>query len=134
MDPLTFYFDRCFGRRFPEALWRASPPFMVEFHHSDRCRFAQNMPDDEWLGEVGRRGWIAFSHDRRFHRDLPAVSAIKQHHLGCFYLWGAEISTWDKVRWFTRHVDKIIELSNRTERPFIYHVPQSGRPQRVLLS
>ncbi|MBV9518288.1 MAG: hypothetical protein JO068_09215 [Hyphomicrobiales bacterium] len=68
MASLTFYFDRCFGTRLPDAIRRARPPFNVEFHHNPRNRFPHETPDDQWLEMAGKSGWIVFSHDRKFHR------------------------------------------------------------------
>ena len=134
MGPLTFYFDRNFGRRFPEALWRASPPFTVEFHHSPRSQFAQNATDDKWLAVVGQRGWIVFSHDQKFHQILPEISAIKQHGIGCFYLWGAETVTWDKLCYFITVAPRIMRLAENTPRPFIWRVTKTRQFEAVPLT
>jgi hypothetical protein len=130
---LTFYFDRNCGRRFPEALYRANPPFAVEYHHSERSRFAHDATDDKWLSIVGQRGWIVFSHDRKFHKILPEIAAIKQHSIGCFYLWGGEITTWEKLCLFTRASPKIMALAEQTRRPFIYNVTKARRFESVPL-
>lgn len=122
MGELTFYFDRCFGKRFPEALWKAKPPFSVEYHHNKKNNFKQNAQDDEWLNIVGDKGWIVFSHDRRFHDQSPCVAAMKQHNIGCFYLWGSNAETWEKLRCFVRSYDRVSELITSTKRPFIYQV------------
>jgi len=127
MGPLTFYFDRCFGTRFPEALWRARPPFGVEYHHNKRNRFPKDTQDDVWLNAVGAQGWIVFSHDRRFHDQSPAVAAIKQHGIGCFYLWGANADTWSKLACFVRGYGRIERLVHETPRPFIFQVAQNCR-------
>ncbi|MBM3648235.1 MAG: hypothetical protein FJX11_10635 [Alphaproteobacteria bacterium] len=112
----------------------AKPPFNVEYHHSPRCRFAHDTPDDAWLAEVGRRGWIVMSHDRKFHLDPAAMSAIKQHSIGCFYLWGAEATAWDKLTFVVHHAEKFVSLARATPKPFIYHFAKSGRISRISLS
>ena len=48
-----------------------------------------------------------FSHVRKFHTLLPERSAIKQYDAGCFYLPGANDTTWDKTRYFMRWFDGI---------------------------
>ena len=134
MDKLTFYFDRNFGRRLPEALFRADAPFNVEFHHSPKNRFPPNTKDDEWLSDIGSKGWFAFSHDRKWHQEIPNLAAIKQHKIGCFYLWGAEVSTWEKVCFFVRHWERIVEAARSTPRPFVFYVSKSGSLDRVELN
>jgi hypothetical protein len=70
------------------------------------------MPDDKWLEIVGRNGWVAFSHDRKFHDDTAECAAIKQYGVGCFYLWGANAETWDKMHCFMRSYDRIAKLEH----------------------
>jgi hypothetical protein len=52
VDSLTFYFDRCFGKRFPEALLKMQTPFNVEYHHSPANNFPEEMADDDWLYHI----------------------------------------------------------------------------------
>jgi hypothetical protein len=132
VDSLTFYFDRCFGKRFPEALEKMNTPFKVEYHDSRSNNFRQEMPDDEWLAIVGQKNWFVFSHDRKFHDDAPAMEAIKQHKIGCFYLWGASVPTWDKYVCLARAYDKIKQRLS-TPKPFIFRVAHNYRVDAVKL-
>ena len=84
-----------------------------------------------WLSAVGQRGWIVFSHDRKFHQIEAECAAIKQHKIGCFYLWGNNAPTWDKLRCFMRAQDQIIEIIKTTERPFVFEIRQNGKLERV---
>lgn len=132
MGQLTFYFDRCFGKRFPQALALAKPPFSVEYHHSKSNNFRQEMDDDAWLDIVGAKGGgVVLSHDRRFHDQSPCVAAMKQHKIGCFYLWGSQAETWEKLRCFVRRYDGVQNLVSSTKRPFIFHVGLHGKIQKV---
>jgi PIN like domain len=130
VDSVTFYFDRCFGKRFPEALLKMNTPFKVEYHHSTTNKFDDEMPDDEWLSIVGKKNWIVFSHDRKFHEDAPAIEAIKQHKIGCFYLWGASVPTWDKYVCLARSYRRIVERL-KTPKPFIFRVAHNYRVDAV---
>jgi hypothetical protein len=56
----TFFVDRDLGRRFVEIL-RAGG-FAVEAHHD---HFEDRTPDEVWLREVARRGWVALTHDAK---------------------------------------------------------------------
>ena len=91
------------------------------------------MPDDKWLEIIGAKGWLVFSHDRKFHDDSAACLAIKQHNIGCFYLWGANVETWDKLRCFARNYDKIVAAAVSTPKPFIYYATGNYRLNRVKL-
>ena len=108
------------------------PPFNVEYHHSKKNNFRQNMPDDEWLEICGRNGWFGFSHDRKFHEITVEAMAIRQHRVGVFYLPGANQSTWDKLTYFVRAYPKIIEHAAKS-RPFLYRVHSSLRLEEIKL-
>jgi hypothetical protein len=131
MGQLTFYFDVCFGKRFPEAILKARPPFSVESFWSKGLKFKQNTPDDKWLEVIGQKQWIAFSHDRKFHTEDPSIVAIKQHKIGCFYLPGANDSTWTKLYMFMRGCHRIADLASSTERPFVYRLTALNKIERV---
>jgi hypothetical protein len=107
----------------------ARPPFAVEYHDDPKSKFkfAQDTTDDEWLAKVAAEGWIVFSHDRKFHTILPESSAIKQYKARCFYLPGANSSTWDKMRYFTRAYDGIVARIGATAKPFIFELSSVGR-------
>ena len=130
MDSLTFYFDRCFGKRFPEALLKMQTPFKVEYHHSPTNKFPEEMEDDEWLRIVGAKNWIVFSHDKKWHDESPAIAAIKEHKIGCFYLWGASVPTWDKYVCLARAYNRIKERV-KTRKPYIYRVTYNYRVDPV---
>jgi hypothetical protein len=143
VQPLTFYFDRNFGNRLPNAL--ASLQLNVVHHHSRKadlgmpCRgrkellFADSVKDDHWLEFVGRKSWIAFSHDEKFHKPGYEVelAAIKQFKVGCFYLWGANAVCREKALCFLKAYDKIVELVASTPRPFIYRIDLNGLISKV---
>lgn len=131
MGELTFYFDRNFGKRFPQALFSLRAPVGIEWHN--RQRFRDDMPDDEWLRVVGDRGWIVFSHDRKFHTEATETAAVIQHSVGCFYLPAANGSPWRKASALFRSFEKIRHLAVTTQRPFIFDLKANGRLVRVVL-
>ena len=57
---VVFFTDRDLGKDFPRILREAD--LTVERHDD---HFRSDTPDEEWLTEVGRRGWIAITHDKR---------------------------------------------------------------------
>jgi hypothetical protein len=126
---LTLYFDRCFGKRLPQVVESAKPPFSVKSHFGEG--FKHNAPDDEWLKIVGARGWIVLSYDARFHLDTPALAAIEQFKIGCFYLWGGQLPIWDKLGVLTRAFPKIRDKVNGRPKPFIFQVGAHGRVRTV---
>ena len=51
---LVYFTDRDLGLRFPEILKNAG--LTVERH---RDHFRHDAADEDWLAEIGRRGWVA---------------------------------------------------------------------------
>jgi hypothetical protein len=124
VDSITFYFDRCFGKRFPEALLKMETPFKVEYHHSPANDFPQDMED------VGAKKWFVFSHDKKWHGESPPIAAIKEHQIGCFYLWGASVPTWDKYVCLAIAYRRIKDRL-KMPKPFIYRVTYNYRVDPV---
>ena len=82
---------------------------------------------------VGERSWILVGHDSRHHLVGPELDAIREYGIGCFYLWGANAPTWDKMICFARAYERMVDVISNTPRPFIYRVHKSGRVSPVLL-
>lgn len=79
----------------------------------------------------GAEGWTIFSHDRKWHAELPVISAIKQYNAACFYLWGADASTWDKLRAFILGFDRIVECVQQQAKPYIFSVDRQGQLTQI---
>jgi hypothetical protein len=79
----VYFTDRDLGKRFPEIL--KSGGLTVE-RHADH--FAHDTPDETWLKEVGKRGWIALTHDRRIRYKPNELSAVTQHGVALLVIVG----------------------------------------------
>lgn len=146
MEPLTLYFDRNIGTRIPEAL-RLLGMRNVLHHHIHRGKVGETLPigrgqtslfkqdekDDVWLDFVGQRKWIVFGQDYKWHNEPAVLAAIKQHSIGCFYLPGAQATSWSTLRVFARSYDRILQVSKNAPRPFIYRVSDAGRLSPIAL-
>lgn len=112
----VFFTDRDLGKRFPEVL--AAAGLTVE-RHADH--FRADCPDDEWLAEVGRRGWIAVTRDRRIRYKPNELAAVKRHHVSLLVVVGrASHAQLAQSFVATRHV--IFEFLDRHAPPFIAKV------------
>lgn len=72
----VFFTDRDLGTRFPEIL-RAAGLFVER--HADH--FAPDTSDEEWLAAVGRRGWVAVTHDQRIRYKPNELVAVRRHRV-----------------------------------------------------
>ena len=127
----VLFFDRDVGITLPQALGVLKLPTRVEYHQE---HFPIDARDDDWMPRVGSLGWTLIGHDSRHHQEESELSAIKQHEIGCFYLWGAGAFRWEKMRCFLRAYENILEAAARTPRPFIYRVTEKGRLTSVTIS
>lgn len=141
----TLYFDRNIGWRVPEALrllglevvHHNTPRKMLGLKETAKLKslFAPNEKDDVWLQYVGKRGWLVFTQDRKFHRAgfENELSAIKQYNVGCFYIWGAEANKWQKMVALCKGLDEMIAVAAVTPKPFIFDVAKTGRLKRIMI-
>ena len=137
------YFDRNVGRCVPEALRLLG---LDVIHHNtprsflglknlgkQRTLFADKERDDVWLEYVGTQGWIVFTQDRKFHKEgfENEMSAIKQFNVGCFYIWGAEATRWEKMKALCRGLDAMLVAASLTTKPFIFDVNRHGKLKSI---
>jgi hypothetical protein len=127
---MILFFDKNIGTAIPKALKTIKPPFEVEYHEE---HFAKDEDDDRWLPIVGTNKWTVIGHDRKFHKNQSELDAIRKYKIGCFYLWGAEATKWEKVKVFIKACDRIITTEASTRRPFIFLVKKTGTLKRIKL-
>jgi hypothetical protein len=79
-----YFTDRDLGKQFGEILKAGG--LTVERHVD---HFSPDTPDDVWLAEVGRRGWIALTHDKRIRYKPNERDAVMRHRVGLLVIVGA---------------------------------------------
>jgi len=129
---MILFFDRSIGVVVPQVLQWKSLRFPFQLHYHEQ-HFAVDEKDDIWLSQVGKWGWTVIGHDSKYHKKPPELSAIKPYKIGCFYLWGAENTRWEKLTCFARAYDRIVEADGATPKPFIYRVSRTGRLNMIAL-
>lgn len=123
------FFDRNLGRSIPDALALLRVPAEKHLSH-----FAHDAPDEDWLPEVGKRGWVVVTRDNLL-RNQMALAAIVDHSVGCFLLPGvASRPRWYAMRIIARHWDQIERMMETAERPFVCKLYLQHPPKQVDLS
>ena len=107
---LVYFTDRDLGKRFPEIL--RSGGLTVE-RHADH--FAPGAPDEEWLETVGKRGWIALTHDRRIRYKPNERNAVMRHGVALLVIVGAAP--------FPELAHAFVATAQRVERFLLAHEP-----------
>ena len=80
----TFFTDRDLGKSFPAALRKAG--ILVERHDD---HFKHDERDEVWLTEVGRRDWVAVTHNKRIRYQPNEKIAVIRARLRLLVLVGS---------------------------------------------
>src|SRR6266508_235906 len=81
-EPLVFFIDRALGRKIvAQALRQIGET--VEIHDD---HFAPDAKDEDWLFEVGKRGWIVLTKDDRIRYRVTERTAIVSARVRAFVL------------------------------------------------
>ncbi len=115
MNPV-FFTDRDLGKRFPEILRAAGLP--VE-RHADH--FAHDCPDEDWLKEIGQRGWIAISHDGRIRYKPNERDAVIRHRVALLVVIG-KVPYPELARAFVATQGRILRFIQQHQPPYIAKV------------
>jgi hypothetical protein len=121
-----YFTDRDLGKQFGEILKAGG--LTVE-RHSDH--FGHDTPDDVWLAEVGRRGWIALTHDKRIRYKPNERNAVIRHGVGLLVIVGTAPFA-DLARAFLATLPSVEHFLDRHAPPFIAKVyrPSPGEAGR----
>jgi len=80
----VLFTDRDLGNRFGDIL--AAAGLNVERH---RDHFPPDCSDETWLREIGRRGWIAITHNRRIRHTPNELASVMAHNVALLVVIGA---------------------------------------------
>ncbi len=118
----VYFTDRDLGKRFPEIL-RASG-LDVE-RHADN--FAPDTPDAVWLENVGSRGWIAITHDKRIRYKPNELDAVMRYGLALLVVVGKAPFP-DLAHAFVATIPSIERFLFEHEPPFIAKIYRPTGP------
>lgn len=112
----VFFTDRDLGKKFP-AILRASG-LAVE-RHADH--FRHDAADEEWLREIGAKGWIALTHDGRIRYKPNELATVMQHDVALLVIVGHAPYP-DLARAFLATKGRVLNFIERHEPPYIAKV------------
>jgi hypothetical protein len=115
------------GRRKVAELLRQAGA-RVEVHDD---HFAQGTPDALWLAEVGKRGWIVLTRDKRIRRRVTELAAIVQAKVGAFVLTANDVNAAGIASAFISALPTIRRYAAEQPRPFIATVTRGGAVKLV---
>ncbi len=91
---------------------------MVE-RHADH--FLPATPDEEWLPEVGRRGWVVLTHDERIRYKHNELAAVMRHGVALLVVQG-QAPYPQLAEWFVQTLPRIEAFVAAHAPPYIAKV------------
>jgi hypothetical protein len=103
LDRPTLFVDRSLGRhQVATALRNAGA--RVEVHDA---HFRPDCPDDEWLPEVGRRGWVVLTKDARIRYRPSERSALERAGVVAMVLTAGNLTGAEMAKLFVKSLGRI---------------------------
>lgn len=128
LEGLVFFLDRSLGKRYvAEALRRAGA--VVEVHED---HFSADAKDEDWLTEVGRRGWIVLMKDKRIRQIQIEREALLAAGVRAFVLTSGNLTGPEMADIFVQHLSRITRMVVGNPFPFVAGVSRT-RVQRYRL-
>lgn len=93
--------------------------------------FRHDTKETVWLHEIGKRGWLVVSRDKKIRTRPGERRALLDAGVGCFILAQKQILTrWDYLRLLAVTLDEMQRVFASTPKPFIYTVGRTGQLKR----
>jgi hypothetical protein len=122
-EALTLFLDRSLGKQKVAGALRAAGA-EVQVHDS---LFPIGTRDDEWLHEVGGRGWVVLHKDKHIRRRATELEALKKAKIAAFVLTSGNLTGDEMAIAFVKALKKIHRMARHQPRPFIAAVSRDGR-------
>jgi predicted nuclease of predicted toxin-antitoxin system len=121
-EPPVFFLDRSLGKVVISTALRAAGATV----HVHEDYFPPDAKDEVWLAEVGRRGWIVLTKDRKIRYRAIERIALLNAGVGAFILTAGNFNGEDMAKVFVKALPRIQKFLEKHERPFIANITGSG--------
>ena len=122
-EPLVFFIDRSLGRKIVAQALREIGE-TVEIHDD---HFAPDAKDEDWLFEVGKRGWIVLTKDDRIRYRVTERTAIASAKVRAFVLTSTQLQGTEMAAAFIKALPRIKRIVASNAPPFIARVSRTGK-------
>ena len=122
-EPPVFFVDRSLGKKvIPAALRQAGE--QIKTHDE---LFPQNTPDETWLTEAGRQGWIVLTKDTRIRYHAHEIAALLNSGVRAFILTArGDLTGAEMAEIFIKALPSIKRMAGSIPAPFIARVHRDG--------
>ncbi len=84
--------------------------------------------DREWIPDIGARGWLVISKDKKIRTRQEERRAVKDNNVGCFILnYKQPLNRWEILKLVASSLDEMEDKFANTPRPFMYLIDRNGR-------
>lgn len=123
------FIDRCaWSIRLGEALTTAGIKFIP--HHD---RFKPDCPDEDWLPEAGKFGWIVVTRDQNIRRKPNELHAFKISRVKAIVLTSGQASAADTANLLVKHYPKLMRKLQNIAPPAMFTVTLAGTISQITL-
>jgi len=95
----------------------------VEIHDD---HFPQNAQDEDWISEVGKKGWVVLTKDDRLRYRPAALDAYRRHKVRVFIFGTGEMKAQEMADAFVKALPKISRFALTKAAPFFARISRSG--------
>jgi hypothetical protein len=124
----VLFLDKCLGN-YDVALALRKAGMKVELHAT---HFEQDAKDQEWLLDVGKRGWIVLTKDRHLQSNYLQLVAILRGNVKAFALSAADVTGAAMAAAFVAALPTMRSFVRRFDPPFIARVSALGHVRMLL--
>jgi hypothetical protein len=121
LSQTVFFVDYSLGKHVAEVLRAAG--LTVHFHTD--C-FAEDAEDNDWIGQVGERGWIVLTKDKSIRRVASEREAVIRANVGMFTLASGNMTGEEMAAIFRDNRLDMARFILRNSPPFIASVTRTG--------
>ena len=121
-EPSVFFIDRSLGKKIVAQALRDIGE-TVEIHDDN---FAPDAKDEDWLVEVGNRGWIVLTKDDRIRYRATERTALASASVRAFVLTSSQLQGTEMAAAFVKALPRIKRLIANHTPPFIARISRSG--------
>jgi hypothetical protein len=94
--------------------------------------FSATTDDEEWLKDVGQRGWIMITGDARVTRSPLFLLRLKQTKARVFILKGLNGATPEgKAQCVIAHYDRIVRTCQTEDAPSLWKINKDGALKKI---
>src|SRR5205085_11068593 len=94
--------------------------------------FPRNTPDEIWLTEVGRRGWVVLTKDKHIRYRSNEIAALLSANVRAFILTTkGDLTGAEMAQIFIKALSRIKRMATKTPPPFIARVQRDSTVELI---